>query len=296
MARRKSCLMRLIKGIIVFLLIIVLIVVGVCVFINKKYGVNVVSLVNDVRVLNQEVNVNKLAPNVFSEEDLKSAKEVTDLSAEGLITANADGTYSVDAQNVLSTMTYDVKLSDRQIAAIIDNLLQGEEELNADVGDIGNLKEYGFKLVQVAFSNIEGNCADINVVFKFDLASIKSQMTEFPLTLVDKMIPESLYFSATTTLTKIGSEFGYSTEGKSLKINNLSEEQTEEVFETLNLITDFGTSKEFAKAIGDVFVGTLIGSSEGAGMTSDLADVGATGFEFVSDAKGNYYIIKLGVE
>lgn len=288
--------MQLIKTIFVFVLIIVLILVGGCIFINYKFGVNVPSLLNDVRILNQEVDVNRLAPNVYTEEDLEAAKKVTDISLEGLITVDENGNYEVNADKVSKDMHLDVKLSDRQIAAMIDNVLESEATIDSGSGELGDLKEYGFKLVQVQFSNKVGNSVDINVVFKFDLTPFKDQMTEFPIDKAKSIVPESLYFSTTVTLTKIGSSFDYSTVGKSLTVNNLSEKQTEEVFETLNLFAGFGTSTDFAKMTGDVFVNALIGSSESAGLTSDLASVGASSFDFISENGENYYVIKLDAE
>ena len=296
MAKRRSCLMSLIRTIFVFILIIVLLVVGVCVFINYKFGINVPSLVNDVRILNQEVKINKIAPNVYTAEDLDSAKKVTDISLEGLITVDENGNYEVNADKVSKDMHLDVKLSDRQIAAMIDNVLESEAVIESASSELGDLKEYGFKLIQVQFSNKVGNSVDINVVFKFDLTPIKEQMIEFPLDKVKSIVPESLYFSSTVTLTKIGTGFDYTTVGKSLTVNNLSQKQTEEVFETLNLLAEFGTSTEFAKMTGDVFVNALIGSSESAGLTSDLASVGASSFDFVSENGENYYVIQLDKE
>ncbi len=176
---------------------------------------------------------------------------------------------------------------------IIDNIIESQEEINIQLGMTINLKDYGFKVVQVAFSNITETTTDFNVVIKIDLAKIKEEkMNKFPLNWIRKGVPESLYFSSTTTILKGANPFEYTTEGKSLIINNLSGEETDNIFTTINTFLKLGNSKEFSKVIGDTFINILIGNSSNSGLAYSLKDAGATDFSFETDATNNYFVIE----
>lgn len=258
-----------------------------------RYEINVFEVVNQVKILNQEVDLEKLAPNIFSVSDMASAKVVTDTNLEGLISYNEEEGYKITPEYILNNMLGELKFTDRQIGAILDNIIESQEEINIQIGSLINLKDYGFKVVQVEFSNITEKTTDFNIVIKIDLTKIKEEkMTSFPFNWIRKGVPDSLYFSLTITLTKGTSAFEYTTEGRNLIINNLSSDQTESIFKTINTFLKLGSSKEFSKTIGDTFVNVLIGNETNPGLAYSLKDVGATDFSFETVATNNYFIIQ----
>lgn len=266
---------------------------GVVAFIYFKFNINVFKLFGQLKTLNATVNVQQLAPNSHTLDDMSSAKGVADLVLPNLITySDADG-YEIGKDEISSSMSGELKFTDKQIGAIIDNLIENQDEIIVEMGSKINLKDYGFKVVQIAFANIEEKTVDFNVVVKIDLAKAKNDMTGFPMNLIKGMIPDSLYISATAVVTKGDSAFEYSTEGKALRINNLSSADTESLFGAINSFIKLGSAKEFAKMIGDTFVNALIGDSANNGFAYSLKDAGATDFAFETDAGNNYFVIKI---
>ena len=78
-----------------------------------------------------------------------------------------------------------------------------------------------------------------------------------------------------------------------MNINNLTAEQTDSIFKTINTFLKLGNSKEFAKIIGDTFINVLIGNESNAGFAYSLKDAGATDFSFETDGTNNYFVIEM---
>ena len=264
-----------------------------CGFLYFKYEINVFEVISQIKILNEEVEVDKIASNSFGDTDMSLAFDVTETNLPGLITFNLEDGYKVTPEEVDGSLLGDLKFTDKQIGAILNNIIESQDQINVQLGSTVNLKDYGFKIVQVQFSNITETTTDFNVVIKIDLTKLKEEsMNDFPLNIIKSYIPESLYFSATTTITKTANAFEYSTAGKNLRINNLTTEQTANIFKTINVLLKLGTPEEFAKTIGDTFVNALIGTEETPGIAYALKDAGATDFAFVAENENNYFVIK----
>jgi len=292
--RRKPIWLRILIWAISTLLSIVAILGAICGFLYIKYEINVFEVANQIKILNEDVDLSKIVPNAYTDEDMAGAKIVTDAGLEGLISYTEQNGYEITPNEVSGNMSAELRFTDKQIGAIIDNLIATETEIMIQIGSEVNLKDYGFKIVQVQFSNITETTTDFNVVVKIDLTKLKQDnMNDFPLNWIRKGVPESLYFSATATITKGANAFEYTTEGKSLVINNLSSEETDSILSTINTFLKIGTAKEFSKIIGDTFVNVLIGNESSSGLAYSLKDAGATDFSFETDGTNNYFVIEM---
>ena len=291
---RKPIWLRILIWAVSSILSIVAILGAICGFLYIKYEINVFEVANQIKILNEDVDLDKLTPNAYSISDMESAKLVTDAGLEGLISYTEQNGYEITPDEVSGNMSAELRFTDKQIGAIIDNLIISQEDIIVKLGDKDiNLNDYGFQVVQVAFSNITETTTDFNVVIKIDLDKVKEDMTEFPLNWIKKGIPNSLYFSATTTITKGSNAFEYTTEGKSLVINNLTKEETDSIFKTINKFIQLGNSNEFSRIIGDIFINVLIGNESNAGLAYSLKDAGATDFSFETDGTNNYFVIEM---
>ena len=292
--RRKPIWLRILIWAVSSILSIVAILGAICGFLYIKYEINVFEVANQIKILNEDVDLDKLTPNAYSISDMESAKLVTDAGFDGLISYTEQNGYEITPDEVSGNMSAELRFTDKQIGAIIDNLIATETEIMIQIGSEVNLKDYGFKIVQVQFSNITETTTDFNVVVKIDLTKLKQDnMNDFPLNWIRKGVPESLYFSATTTITKGANAFEYTTEGKSLVINNLSSEETDSILSTINTFLKIGTAKEFSKIIGDTFINVLIGNESSSGLAHSLKDAGATDFSFETDGTNNYFVIEM---
>jgi len=203
MSKRKPIWLRILIWVNSTLLGIVAILGAICGFLYIKYEINVFEVANQIKILNEEIDLSKIVPNAYTDEDMAGAKIITDAGINGLISFTEQDGYSITPDDVEGNLISELKFTDRQIGAIIDNLIASQEDIIVKLGDKDiNINDYGFQVVQVAFSNITETTTDFNVVVKIDLDKVKEDMAEFPLNWIKKGIPNSLYFSATTTITK----------------------------------------------------------------------------------------------
>lgn len=273
--KKKPLWRRFLKWIFSTILSIALLLGGFCLYLYFRYQINVIEVIGQVRVLNQQVDVDRIATNKFSEEDLTSAKN--------------------KIENI-STAENAVQFSDKELAAYFDDTIKNQESgLPMTFGSSTiNLVDYGFAIVQMEFSNIPNDSSsekltDFNIVLKIELQKFKQeQMTGFFKGLVAKIMPNSLYFSCNLEITKT-EDGGYETTSKFMTINNLAPEQTTSIFKTFNTFLGVGTSDAFNKSISDGFVQTMIGNG---GLYDQLKTQNvATGYSFYNDGTNNNLII-----
>ena len=203
---KKPWWVKLISAIVGIIIFVALVLVGIWAFFKIKYDVNLISTISQVKTLNSEVNESEKFPNAFHIGDMESAKLTINAKSADLVTGNATDGYTIRTGSGLNALTGEIKLTDKQIAAIIDNLMH--EDGNSATVQIGD-KSLQIELVQVNFVNIEEDSADVNIVIKLNTKEIKDSMSSFPLSMVSKYVPETLYFSSTVTVTKLEGQFNF---------------------------------------------------------------------------------------
>lgn len=281
MARRRSLLGMLLKSLIGLVLTIVLILGGIYAFIYFRYDINLVDVFGYINEVNEDVDTATLINNPYTAEDLESAKA------------------EIDSVSVFDTT---ITLSDREVAAYInDFILNGDNVQTISVsGTEYTLKDLGFEICQVEFSNLvssvvdNGNLCDINLVFKLETVKFTENMKDFPMNIVEKNIPDTVYVSSTVTLSKVNEEGkDYKVTSKDISINNLDKKDIDDIFRMVNNFTDIGTIEEFNEKIGGIFVDALIGNEENGGVAYELITKGADGYRFVTvDDKNCFEIYK----
>lgn len=287
---RKPFLLRFLIWIfsIVFTLALIL---GVgCLVAKYKYGVDVFSTISQVKTLNEEVDETKYDAK-FSDSDMQEAQVVVNAKMKGLISYSEEDGYKVSEKGIgiESRISADLYISDKQLGAIINNLInQNEEGMTLDVS--GNKLQIYF--IQLKFLEVRENEADINIVVKVDVRELKQKMNSFPTNIIAKRIPDYLYISSTSTIKKGENAFEYEVLSKDIEINNLNSENTKSFLNTLNLVFKFGTSDDFNLMIAKPFANALIGNSENNGFAYSLRDLGVKDYDFATVDEINYYVLK----
>lgn len=273
--KKKPLWRRFLRWILGTILSIVVMLGGFCLYLYLRHHINVIEVIGQVKVLNQSVNVDRLAPNQYSDEDLTNAQNKIDNIA--------------DTQNA-------VRFSDKELAAYLNETVQTQEGgMPMKIGSSTvNLVDYGFAIVQMEFSNISQDSesdkmTDFNIVLKIELKKFKQeQMGKFPLKWIANIVPNSLYFSFNVEINK-AEDGGYETVSKYMTINNLSASQTDSIFKTFDTFLKIGTAQNFNKSISDEFVKVMIGEN---GFYEQLRSQGsATGYSFENDGTNNNFII-----
>lgn len=145
---------------------------------------------------------------------------------------------------------------------------------------------------QIDFSNIDENGnANLNIVVQIDLTPFTSEMTGFPYSLFKKYIPDSLYVSSTVFVEKTDTAMGYKVSHKELKINNLSSEDTDDLFHTLNTVLKIGSAENLNLTIGSTVAQVLIGKEGASGFAYSLSEIFNT-YNFKTIADVDYFVIE----
>lgn len=259
---------------------------GACIFLKVKYDINVFATISQIKTLNQTVNEEKKFDNIITEEDKASAQASINAQLENLITYSAEDGYKMSSA---VPMKDTLKLTDKQVGALLKIILESSNSPKVNIG--GN--ELGFDILQVKFSEVETNVkSDVNIVAKIDASSLKEKFSSFPLNIIGKRIPSTLYVSATVTIQKGEQPFAYTLTSKSLEINNLDAKQTESFIKTIDTFLKCGDAKTLCESIAKPFIDGLIGTEENKGFALTLKDVGATDFNFETTDGVNYFVVE----
>lgn len=287
---RKPFIVRFIIWLFSIIITLALILGIGCLIVKQKYGVDVFSTISQIKTLNQKVDESKY-DSKFSDNDMKDAQIAVNAKMEGLISYTEEDGYKIKEEGigVESQISADLLLLDKQLGAIINNLInQNEEGMTLDVS--GNKLQIYF--IQLKFLEVRENEADINIVVKVDVRELKQKMNSFPTNIVAKRIPDYLYISSTSTIKKGENAFEYEVLSKDIEINNLNSQDTKSFLNTLNLVFKFGTSDDFNLMIAKPFVNALIGNSENNGFAYSLRGLGVKDYDFVVVDNINYYVLK----
>lgn len=259
---------------------------GACIFLKVKYDINVFATISQIKTLNQTVNEEKKFDNIITEEDKASAQASINAQLENLITYSAEDGYKMSSA---VPMKDTLKLTDKQVGALLKIILESSNSPKVNIG--GN--ELGFDILQVKFSEVETNVkSDVNIVAKIDASSLKEKFSSFPLNIIGKRIPSTLYVSATVTIQKGEQPFAYTLTSKSLEINNLDAKQTESFIKTIDAFLKCGDAKTLCESVAKPFIDGLIGTEENKGFALSLKDVGATDFNFETTDGVNYFVVE----
>ena len=292
---RKPFIVRFIIWLFSIIITLALILGIGCLIVKQKYGVDVFSTISQIKTLNQKVDESKY-DSKFSDNDMKDAQIAVNAKMKGLISYTEENCYKINEEGigVESQISADLLLSDKQLGAIINNLInENAEGLTLDVS--GNKLKIDF--IQLKFVEIREKEADINIVVKVDVRELKQKMNSFPTNIIAKKIPDYLYISSTSTIKKGGNAFEYEVLSKDIEINNLNSQDTKSFLNTLNLVFKFGTSDDFNLMIAKPFVNELIknsdvGNSENNGFAYSLKGLGVKDYDFVVVDNINYYVLK----
>lgn len=168
---RKPFIVRFIIWLFSIIITLALILGIGCLIVKQKYGVDVFSTISQIKTLNQKVDESKY-DSKFSDNDMKDAQIAVNAKMEGLISYNEEDGYKIKEEGigVESQISADLLLSDKQLGAIINNLInQNEEGMTLDVS--GNKLQIYF--IQLKFLEVRENEADINIVVKVDVRELK---------------------------------------------------------------------------------------------------------------------------
>lgn len=280
---------KLIMTFVVIVAILGVVIISGYIYVRTTYDIDLFRTAGQLKVLTQAVDETALCPNAYGEEDFVTMKTELNKKFDGFISheeGNGFNGYSVNFGALTDkSMSDKITLTEKQVGALTQIVFYEQTGGKIKIGE----KEVPVTVLQVGFSEIAtSGSADFNVVAKIDLTPFKANMGDFPYKYFKKYIPDNFYVSSIVRVDKKENDgFSYTLTHKTLTLNNLSADDTADLFNTLNAVLKIKTSENLNMKIGEVAVNALIGTAESKGFAYSLKAIGATSFKFenVSDEK-----------
>lgn len=289
--------MKAIKNLIITLVVIVailgVVIIGGYIYVRTTYGIDLFRTAGQLKTLTQAVDETALCPNAYGEEDFAAMETELNKEFDGFV-SHEEGKgfngYSVNFGALAGkSMSGTVSLTEKQVGAITQTVFYGQTGGKIKIGE----KDVSVTVVQVDFSEIAANgSADFNVVAKIDLTPFKADMGGFPYKYFKKYIPDNLYVSSVVRVDKTEKDgFSYTVAHKALTLNNLSADDTADLFNTLNAVLKIGTAENLNMKVGETAVNALIGTEKSNGFAYSLKAIGATAFKFETASDAERFIV-----
>ena len=289
--------MKAMKNLIISLVVIVailgVVIIGGYIYVRTTYGIDLFRTAGQLKTLSQDVDESALCPNAYGEQDFVTMKSEIDKQFSGLIVYEKCKGYNGYSVNFASlagkSMTDPIFLTEKQVGAIAQMVFYEQTGGKIKIGE----KEVSVTVMQVDFSEIAANgSADFNVVAKIDLMPFKADMGGFPYKYFKKYIPDNLYVSSTVRVDKTEEDgFAYTVTHKSLTLNNLSADDTADLFDTLNAMLKIGTAENLNMQVGSMAVNALIGTKDAIGFAYSMKAIGAKSFDFGTFSDIDLFIV-----
>ena len=289
--------MKTIKNLIITFFVIVAIVgvtvIGGYIYVRTTHGIDLFRTAEQLKTLSKDVDESTLCPNAYGEQDFADMKSAVNDKIDGLIVYEKGKGYNGYSVNFASlagkSMTDPIFLLEKHVGAIAQTVFYEQTGGKIKLGD----KEVSVTVMQVDFSEIAANgSADFGVVAKLDLTPFKADMDGFPYKLLKKHIPDSLYVSSTVRVDKTEEDgFAYTVTHKSLTLNNLSADDTADLFDTLNAVLKIGTAENLNMQIGTTAVNALIGTKDAIGFAYSMKAIGAKSFGFCTISDIDLFVV-----
>jgi hypothetical protein len=150
-------------------------------------------------------------------------------------------------------------------------------EINTGSSNI-NLNDYGFRLLEIDFSNWQTITAEgkthiqnnFTAISSINLVDVKKKMNKFPLSMLKGKVPDVLYISSTVVVSMEENTITYSVESKALNLNKVTHEQIKPVLKLVNNFVQIGEADALNKQIGEMFVNGVLGKEGASGFAYSL--------------------------
>lgn len=216
----------------------------------SEYGINNMSdLVGLMRTMYSMPKDKEILTNAYSATDLSSAtKKLQDAEYPVF----ADGIFDFESFSNGQRGKGDITLTDRELAAVIDKLLDSTE-FSAVVPNLSNIDTLNINCPEFTISpyvldggEYSNSKARVKAIFKIETTEVRSQMAEemdIPMFLLNMIFPSELYITCDydVEIVNDGDDYNWQTSNGSLVVNGSSEEKSE-LF--LNLLISFVFSEE----------------------------------------------------
>lgn len=265
-------------------------IIGADLALRSTMQVDLIGTAAHAIALTQPVNKDEIVTNPFDESyEMKDVQDEINNSVANMITYSEENGYWVNFTPSSAGMRSMISLSDKQVGALASVVIKQEAAGQIQIKDL----YMDVEIYQVEFEkNKEGNII-VNSVIGINTTSFKSIIPDtFPLANIKNSIPDILYISSTNEVIKGEESFEYNVEHVDFTINNLSKEQTESFFYTLDTLMGVGSAEYINVQIGTTLMHALVGNGANKGLAYSLKEYGAKDFNFVQYGGDIYFEVQ----
>lgn len=282
----------LIKLVAVVLVLAIIAAIGLAIVtstVKNELGIDLFKTIRELKKLGEEVDVKALAPNAFSDEDMVDVMALVNASVEDMISYSETDGYSINLDKLSGEMKGYVRLNDRQLGAIANEMVKQELDGKIALGQ----NNVGVSVVQLDIDNTS-ECTKLNVVVAFDISELKNSLSDgIGVSRIKAKIPEVLYVSSTVSVEKGSEPFKYTVADEGISVNNLTAEETADLLHILDVLFAIGGAEKINTTVGETIMRVLVGDAENEGIAYSMRDVGATGFSFTTEGENDYFTIDI---
>ena len=281
-----------IKLIAVVLVLAIIAAIGLAIVtstVKNELGIDLFKTIRELKKLGEEVDVKALAPNAFSDEDMVDVMALVNASVEDMISYSETDGYSINLDKLSGEMKGYVRLNDRQLGAIANEMVKQELDGKIALGQ----NNVGVSVVQLDIDNTS-ECTKLNVVVAFDISELKNSLSDgIGVSRIKAKIPEVLYVSSTVSVEKGSEPFKYTVADEGISVNNLTAEETADLLHILDVLFAIGGAEKINTTVGETIMRVLVGDAENEGIAYSMRDVGATDFSFTTEGENDYFTIDI---
>lgn len=282
----------LIKLVAVVLVLAIIAAIGLAIVtstVKNELGIDLFKTIRELKKLGEEVDVKALAPNAFSDEDMVDVMALVNASVEDMISYSETDGYSINLDKLSGEMKGYVRLNDRQLGAIANEMVKQELDGKIALGQ----NNVGVSVVQLDIDNTS-ECTKLNVVVAFDISELKNSLSDgIGVSRIKAKIPEVLYVSSTVSVEKGSEPFKYTVAHEGISVNNLTAEETADLLHILDVLFAIGGAEKINTTVGETIMRVLVGDAENEGIAYSMRDVGATDFSFTTEGENDYFTIDI---
>ena len=282
-------LIKILTPILSLLLIVAIVLVVLNSTVKKELGIDLFKTVRELKKLGEEVDLERLAPNAFSDSDMVDVMSLVNVSVEDMITYDENDGYSINLDKLSGEMKAYVKLNDKQLGTIANEMVKQELDGKIALGD----NSIGVSVVQLDIKNKDSE-SFLNIVVALDISDLANKLPDGAgRSRIKSKIPDTLYISSTVKVEKGSEAFSYTVADAGITVNNLTAEETADLLHILDVLFKIGSAEQINATVGETVMRVLVGDAENEGIAYSLRDVGATDFAFTTELGVDYFSVQI---
>lgn len=299
--KKKSGNIKFIVGLLTIVLVLGAIICGGYFLLDKavvpkyfsSYGIHSMDdLVVMMRTLYSVPTETELVENAYSKSDLSTA---TNKLTEREYPVLSDGTFDFESFDSGKRGNGDLYLTDRELASILDKLLDSTEFSNI-LPNLNHIDTININLLELSITpqtlddGIDTANAHIKFVLKANTTEVRSQMANemnIPIFLLNMIVPETLYLTANydVSIDNSGEKSVWQTSNGTLSVNGSNDKQSEIL---LDLLISFIFNKEDEMSIPKLVENFGHILDQGVELLGEIEF--ANGLGMLKDQNGIYFL------